>query len=215
MTASGDAQPDAIGNRCLATGEATNWDIQDIQFHCRRELPNRPVRRRLRSHAARRLRPRPGPESTAAPDGANRGARKAPLVPQVGATATTPLTVSPAEVDAHLPGVDELERAQPLTRHLPHDSAHFRIDYHLDAAGALFLTIELRVVLNRADQLVAYDEELRTYRAEALAWLRSVGADPDSLAVTYRPPLAAESCPSDRSTVQRSVFTYNQETPCA
>lgn len=77
---------------------------------------------------------------------------------------------------------------QPLTRHLPHDSARFRIDYHLDAAGGLFLTIELRVVLNRADQLVGYDEELRTCRAEALAWLRSVGADPDSLAVL--PPTA-------------------------
>jgi hypothetical protein len=136
----------------------------------------------------------PGPAPSRLPHrtGPTAAEEASPRAPQVGATASTPPTLSRAEVDAHLVGVDELERAQPLTRHLPHDSAHFRIDYRLDAAGALFLTIELRVVLNRADQLVAYDEELRTCRAEALAWLRSVGADPDSLAVTYLPPLAVE-----------------------
>jgi predicted DNA-binding transcriptional regulator AlpA len=35
MTASKDAKPDGIATRCQNTGEATYWDIEDIQFHCR------------------------------------------------------------------------------------------------------------------------------------------------------------------------------------
>ena len=103
----------------------------------------------------------------------------------------SPDTISPADVDRQLAGVDELEQTEPLTRRLPHDSAHFRVDYHLADDGLLVVEIELRAVLNRPDQLAAYEDQLRAYRAEALAWLASVGADPASLHLTYRPPEAA------------------------
>ena len=100
-------------------------------------------------------------------------------------------TIPAADVDGQLVGVDELERIEPLTRRLPHDSDHFRVDYHLDNDGRLVVDIELRAVLNRPDQLVAYEEQLRAYRDEALDWLRSVGADPAWLNLTYLPPEAA------------------------
>ncbi len=127
--------------------------------------------------------PRPASPATA-------GAEPEPTVSRAPPRSSSD-TISPADVDRQLAGVDELEQTEPLTRRLPHDSDHFRVDYRLDDEGRLVVEIELRAVLNRPEQLAAYEDQLRAYRGEALAWLRSVGADPASLDLLYRPPEAA------------------------
>ena len=100
-------------------------------------------------------------------------------------------TIAAAELESALTGVDELEQTQPLVRHLPYDHAHFAVDYHVDEAGGLTLEVELRAILNRPEQLPAYEANLRAYKAEALEWLRSVGADPTAYPIEWRPPEVA------------------------
>lgn len=104
---------------------------------------------------------------------------------------TTTPTISPVELQQHLVGVDELEDAHPLTRRLPRDTPRYRIDYHGGADGnPLVLEVELRVILNRPDQLAEYDRQLLACKVEALEWLRSVGADP-AYRIEWNPPEAA------------------------
>lgn len=104
---------------------------------------------------------------------------------------STSTTISPAEIQRQLTNVDRLERDQPLTQHLPHDEPHFNIDYKVGTDGKLTLQMTLRAVLNRADQLDQYRAQLRAYKAEALDWLRSLGADPGAYRIDYLPPEAA------------------------
>jgi hypothetical protein len=106
-------------------------------------------------------------------------------------TTSSVSTISPAELEHLLEGVDELEQTQPLVRHLPHDSVHFNVDYLVVGEAELVLEVELRVILNRPEQLATYEADLRAYKAEALEWLRSVGADPAAYAIEWRPAEAA------------------------
>lgn len=102
---------------------------------------------------------------------------------------TAPSTTTPAEIERRGMG-DPLEQRWPLIQVLPKDAPGWRIDYRVEAER-LVLTVGLRAVLNRPDQLEAYPADLRAYKAEALEWLRSVGADPADYAIEWRPPEAA------------------------
>ena len=86
---------------------------------------------------------------------------------------------------------DRLERDQPLAEALPHQTAHYAIDYRVAADGSLDLTVQLFAVLNDADRLPQYEEQLRAYKAEALAFIRDRGGDPARHRITFRPPEAA------------------------
>lgn len=113
--------------------------------------------------------------------------------PQVAPTTTTVATTTTSTTQAPAVGpVDQLEQLRPLTQRLPHDEAHFRIDYRVVGADwQLQLQVTLRAILNRPDQLEDYRQQLRAYKAEALAWLRSAGADPAGYRIEYLPPEAA------------------------
>ena len=87
---------------------------------------------------------------------------------------------------------DALERTQPLLHVLPHETSHYTIDYRvLPDGNHLALTITLKAILNRADQLAAYQAQLKAYKAEALAFLRSQNVDPAAYQITYDPAEAA------------------------
>ena len=83
-----------------------------------------------------------------------------------------------------------LERRWPLTLALPKDAPGWRIDYRVEGEQ-LVLTVTLRAILNRADQLDAYQADLATYKAAALDWLASEGVGPETFAIEWRPPEAA------------------------
>jgi len=85
---------------------------------------------------------------------------------------------------------DRLEREQPLARALPHQTPHYAIDYRV-MDGRLELSVQLFAVLNDADQLAQYEEELRRYKTEALDFIRAQGEDPAAYRIAYRPPEAA------------------------
>ena len=100
-----------------------------------------------------------------------------------------PTTTAPAEIERRGMG-DPAAQRWPLIDALPRDARGWRIDYQVEG-DRLVLTVTLRAVLNRPDQLEAYRADLRAYKAQALEWLRSVGADPGAYPIEWRPPEAA------------------------
>ena len=115
--------------------------------------------------------------------------------PSSGPEATTttlipaPTTTAPPEIERRGMG-DPAAQRWPLIDALPRDAPGWRIDYRVEGER-LVLTVTLRAVLNRPDQLEAYRAALRAYKAQALEWLRSTGADPAAYAMEWRPPEAA------------------------
>ena len=109
------------------------------------------------------------------------------------ATTTTvtpaPTTTAPPEIERRGMG-DPAAQRWPLIDALPRDAPGWRMDYRVEGER-LVLTVTLRAVLNRPDQLEAYRADLRAYKAQALEWLRSVGADPGAYPIEWRPPEAA------------------------
>ena len=84
------------------------------------------------------------------------------------------------------------EQGQPLIEALPRSTTHYKIDYKLDENDRSFLlTVTLFAVLNHAYQLPEYRAQLVEYKAEALTWLRSNGADPADYEIVYRPAEAS------------------------
>jgi hypothetical protein len=146
---------------------------------------------------------RGGPSPSAAPPastpetGQDATTNTTALVPAATSTTNSPTssststTISAAEAQRRLDSVDRLEQTQPITQHLPHDAPHFRVDYRVGANDALSLQVTLRAILNRPDQLEAYRGDLRAYKAEALDWLRSQGAEPKAYRIEWLPPEAA------------------------
>lgn len=132
----------------------------------------------------------PGQATTPPPPTSRSSLPRSSSTPPTSSTSTSS-TISPQELARQVDGVDRLERMQPLTQHLPHDAAHFAIDYRVGTDGSLSLQVTLRAVLNRPDQLDQYREQLRAYKVEALDWLRSLGADPAAYRIDYLPPEAA------------------------
>jgi len=108
---------------------------------------------------------------------------------QSTSTSSTPSTSTPFVQGRQR--TDRLEREQPLARALPHQTPHFAIDYRVAADGSLDLTVRLFAVLNNADQLAQYEEQLRRYKAEALDFIRAQGEDPGRYRIAYQPPEAA------------------------
>jgi hypothetical protein len=123
----------------------------------------------------------PAPTEPAPPD-------KAPA-PAPTTTTTVPPTTAPPEIERRGMG-DPLAQRWPLIDALPKDAPGWRIDYRVEGER-LVLAVTLRAVLNRPDQLEAYRAALRTYKAQALDWLRSMGADPGAYPIEGRPPEAA------------------------
>lgn len=109
--------------------------------------------------------------------------------PPASTTTTLPPTTAPPEIERRGMG-DPVASRWPLVELLPKDTPGWRIDYRVEAER-LVLVVTLRAVLNRADQLEAYRAALATYKAQALDWLRSAGADPRAYAIEWRPPEAA------------------------
>ena len=109
--------------------------------------------------------------------------------PPAPTTTTLPPTTAPPEIERRGMG-DPVASRWPVVEILPKDTPGWRIDYRVEAER-LVLVVTLRAVLNRADQLAAYWAALATYKAQALDWLRSAGADPRTHAIEWRPPEAA------------------------
>ena len=105
------------------------------------------------------------------------------------AVPAAPTTTAPPEIERRGMG-DPAAQRWPLIEALPRDAPGWRIDYRVEGER-LVLTVTLRAVLNRSDQLEAYRADLRAYKAQALEWLRSTGADPAAYAMEWRPPEAA------------------------
>ena len=106
-------------------------------------------------------------------------------------SSTTSTTLSAEAAGRQLARTDRLERDQPLSQWLPHDTPRYKIDYHVAADGTLDLTITLYAILNSERQLPQYEAQLRQYKAEALDFIRSHGGDPAALRTEFRPPEAA------------------------
>lgn len=106
--------------------------------------------------------------------------------PPASTTTTLPPTTAPPEIERRGMG-DPVARRWPLVELLPKDAPGWRIDYRVEAER-LVLVVTLRAVLNRPDQLEAYRTDLATFKAQALDWLRSAGADPQAYAIEWRPP---------------------------
>jgi hypothetical protein len=113
----------------------------------------------------------------------------APEAPLLTTTSTVPPTTARAEIERRGMG-DPVAQRWPLTNALPKDAPGWRIDYRVEGER-LVLAVMLRAVLNRPEQLEAYRADLRTYKAQALDWLRSMGADPAAYPIEWRPPEAA------------------------
>ena len=113
--------------------------------------------------------------------------------PQITTTqsTTSSTTLSAETAGRQLARTDRLEREQPLSQWLPHDTPRYKIDYHVAADGSLDLTITLYAILNNERQLPQYEAQLRQYKAEALEFIRSHGGDPAALRTEYKPPEAA------------------------
>jgi hypothetical protein len=107
---------------------------------------------------------------------------------EAGPSSTMSSTTAPFAQGRQL--TDRLEREQPLARALPHQTPHYAIDYRV-MDGRLELSVQLFAVLNDADQLAQYEEELRRYKTEALDFIRAQGEDPAAYRIAYRPPEAA------------------------
>lgn len=109
-------------------------------------------------------------------------------------TTTTPTTTGPPttaapEIEGRGRGAP-VEARWPLLRALPHEAEGWRIDYRVEA-GQLVLSVTVRAVLNRADQLEASWGELRSAKAEVLAWLASAGQAASTYRVEWRPAQTA------------------------
>ena len=104
-------------------------------------------------------------------------------------TTTLAPTTTPPEIERRGMG-DPVASRWPLVELLPEDAPGWRIDYRVESER-LVLVVTLRAVLNRPDQLEAYQAALATFKAQALDWLRSAGADPRAYAIEWRPPEAA------------------------
>ena len=118
---------------------------------------------------------------------------------QMHTTTTHPSDVVPLAPRPHEEGHPEIEgrgtdtvtaQRWPLVRSLPKTTTGWRIDYRIDAEQ-LVLVVTLRPVLNHGHQLERYRTDLRRYKAEALDWLRSVGANPAESVIEWRPQEAA------------------------
>lgn len=110
--------------------------------------------------------------------------------PEVTTSTSSPAT-STTTTSIDLGVTDRLEVLQPLVHVLPHDTTHYRIDYRVEAANHLVLTITLLAILNHDYQRATYQAQLRQYKAEALDFLRAQGTDPAAYSITYEPPEAA------------------------
>ena len=88
--------------------------------------------------------------------------------PQITTTlsTTSSTTLSTENAGLQVARTDRLEREQPLSQWLPHDTPRYKIDYHVAADGTLDLTITLYAILNSE-------------------------GDPAALRTEYKPPEAA------------------------
>ncbi len=84
----------------------------------------------------------------------------------------------------------------PLARSTPFENDHFRIDWPDDEG---FTPITLFATFNAGvngppikEQEKAYHEELKTYRNEALEYIKSKGVDPNSLEIQWIPEEAKD-----------------------
>lgn len=82
--------------------------------------------------------------------------------------------------------LDRLKVAHPFTSELPHDEAHFHVDYRA-AGGGVVLEITLKVIVNRADQLPQARLDLTAYRAEALSFLAAHLVGPSTYPIEWNP----------------------------
>jgi hypothetical protein len=104
---------------------------------------------------------------------------------------TTTTVVAPTTTTTLVP-VDRHEVDHPITQALPYETPRWSIDYRIDAANRLSLTITLLVVLNHPDQVATRRAALVAYRAEALGWLAERGVTARAYPITWRPAEAAQ-----------------------
>ncbi len=114
------------------------------------------------------------------------------LPPSTAASSTTTTApIASTTTNAGQAGLDKtdlLQRVQPLTQVLPHETTHYKIAYRAAADNTITLQITIYAILNNERQLPTYMANLHQYKQEALDWIRSQNQDPAAFTITYSPP---------------------------
>jgi hypothetical protein len=80
--------------------------------------------------------------------------------------------------------------SDPLLSSLPYQTSHFTMNFAYtepDTKTNPIINIQLLAVSNRRDTMEIYIQDLQTYRAEALDFIRSKGVDPANYKIFYYP----------------------------
>lgn len=86
---------------------------------------------------------------------------------------------------------DRLNRKYPILQQLPAENSHYKIDYSLGSGEQLSFVITLYAIINDPSQYAAYKQQLQTYKAEALQYLKANGIDTAHVTITYTPNVPA------------------------
>jgi hypothetical protein len=79
---------------------------------------------------------------------------------------------------------EEIYKKNPLMKYLPYENSEFKIIY---LENIKVYQITLYAILNNPNQVNSYKAELKQYKADALAWIRSKGVDPNKLKIEWLP----------------------------
>lgn len=74
----------------------------------------------------------------------------------------------------------------PYLSQLPHETLNFRVDYQQTDGGPTF-QVKLFAILNRPSDFPQYQQDLQTYKKEALDYMKSIGINTDGATIQYTP----------------------------
>jgi len=78
---------------------------------------------------------------------------------------------------------------QALIDTLPYNDPHFSVMVDDSGVNNIY-QISLTAILNHDWQLNQYNQDLKAYKGESLAWIKSFGLDPAKLNIDWQPPQA-------------------------
>ncbi len=84
----------------------------------------------------------------------------------------------------------KLELSPTISAKLPYRGDNFYIDYSKDDKGNPKYKITLFAIINRPSQHDSYIAQLKTYKKQALDWLKSNNIDVEKSQLEYLPPIA-------------------------
>jgi hypothetical protein len=82
-----------------------------------------------------------------------------------------------------------LTKKYPIISQLPKENLHYKIDYSVDSDQKFSLTITTYGIINGPSDYDKYIQQTKTYKKEALDFLKQNGVDPNTYPITYIPNL--------------------------